>query len=67
MFYNVARRAMKDYLKIKEAAEYLNVTAQTLRNWDNDGKLKPYRNPMNKYRLYKKADLDKILKGIKKT
>lgn len=57
---------MKDYFKIQEAAQYLNVTAQTLRNWDKDGKLKPYRNPMNKYRLYKKADLAKVLKGIKK-
>ncbi len=58
---------MKDYFKIQEAARYLNVTAQTLRNWDMTGKLKPYRNPMNQYRLYKKSDLDKILKGIKKT
>ena len=57
---------MKDYLQIKEAAEYLNVTTKTMRNWDEAGKLKPYRNPMNKYRLYKKADLDKLLKKIRK-
>ena len=53
-------------MTIKEAAEYLKVTGQTLRNWDNLGKLKPYRHPMNNYRLYKKAELDKILKSIKK-
>lgn len=57
---------MKDYLTIKEAAEFLKVTGQTLRNWDHDGKFKPYRHPMNNYRLYKKTDLIKILKSIKK-
>lgn len=57
---------MSEYMTIKEAAEYLKVTGQTLRNWDKLGKLKPYRHPMNNYRLYKKTDLDKILKSIKK-
>jgi excisionase family DNA binding protein len=57
---------MSDYMTIKEAAEFLKVTGQTLRNWDNLGKLKPYRHPMNNYRLYKKAELVKILKSIKK-
>jgi len=67
MFYKVKEeRSMSDYIMIKEAAEFLKVTGQTLRNWDNQGKLKPYRHPMNNYRLYKKAELVKILKSIKK-
>ena len=67
MLYKVKEKnAMSDYMTIKEAAEFLKVTGQTLRNWDNLGKLKPYRHPMNNYRLYKKADLVKILKSIKK-
>jgi excisionase family DNA binding protein len=67
MFYKVKEKnAVSDYMTIKEAAEFLKVTGQTLRNWDNLGKLKPYRHPMNNYRLYKKADLVKILKSIKK-
>ena len=67
MFYKVKENsAMEDYITIKEAAEFLKVTGQTLRNWDNLGKLKPYRHPMNNYRLYKKADLIKLLKSIKK-
>ncbi|MFH1505330.1 MAG: MerR family DNA-binding transcriptional regulator [Candidatus Omnitrophota bacterium] len=67
MFYKVKEKnTMSEYMTIKEAAEYLKVTGQTLRNWDKLGKLKPYRHPMNNYRLYKKADLDKILKSIKK-
>jgi len=57
---------MPEYLTICETAELLKVTKQTLRNWDKQGKLKPHRHPMNNYRLYKKADLDKILKSIKK-
>jgi len=57
---------MTEYFTIKQAADYLNVTGQTLRNWDKSGKLKPYRHPMNNYRLYKKADLDRLLKSIKK-
>ena len=67
MFYKVKENsAMEDYMTIKEAAEFLKVTGQTLRNWDNLGKLKPYRHPMNNYRLYKKVDLVKIIKSIKK-
>jgi MerR family copper efflux transcriptional regulator len=57
---------MKGYFKILEASEFLGVTAQTLRNWDNAGKLKPYRHPMNNYRMYKKADLEKLLKRVRK-
>ena len=56
---------MNDYMKIKEASEYIKVTGQTLRNWDKLGKLKPYRHPMSNYRLYKKTELDKIIKSIK--
>lgn len=52
-------------MTIKDAAEYVGVTAMTLRRWDAAGKIKTKRHPMNKYRLYSKKDLDKILKGIK--
>jgi excisionase family DNA binding protein len=58
---------MKGYLTIDQAAEFLGVTAQTLRNWDNAGKLKAYRNPLNKYRLYKKAELERLVQRIKKS
>ena len=55
---------LKGYLSVKEAAEYLGVSSITLRRWSDSGKLKSYRNPANKYRLYKKADLDQFLKSI---
>lgn len=57
---------MSDYMTIKEAAEFLKVTGQTLRNWDKLGKLKPHRHPMNNYRLYKKSNLIKLLNKIEK-
>ena len=56
---------IKDYMTIKEAAELLGVDKTTLRRWDKAGKLKPYRHPLNKYRLYKKADLEQLLRGIR--
>ena len=57
---------IKDYITIKEAAELLGVDKTTLRCWDKAGKLKPFRHPINSYRLYKKADIDAILKRIEK-
>ena len=53
-----------NYLRISEAANYLGVSTETLRNWDKLGKLIAYRHPINDYRLYSKTDLDKILRGI---
>ena len=54
-----------DYMKIKAAAKFLGVTPNTLRNWERDKKIKAYRNPLNRYRLYKQEDLEKLLKNIK--
>lgn len=55
---------MKDYIKIEEAAKILNVSKMTLRRWDNEGKLKAYRHPINNWRLYKRQDIENLLKGI---
>ena len=55
---------MNEYIKIEEAAEILNVSKMTLRRWDNAGKLKAYRHPINNWRLYKKSDIEKLMKGI---
>lgn len=54
-----------DYLKIQDAADFLGVTPNTLRNWEKDKKITAYRNPLNQYRLYKKEDLEKLLNNIK--
>ncbi|MEK7649669.1 MAG: MerR family DNA-binding transcriptional regulator [Patescibacteria group bacterium] len=52
------------YYTIKQAAAVLGVSALTLRNWDKNGKLIAYRHPMNNYRVYKKDDLDELMKNI---
>lgn len=55
---------LEDYLTVKEAAEYLGCSPNTLRNWGRDGKVTMHRNPINGYRLFKVSDLDKLLKKI---
>lgn len=50
----------------KEAAKFLMVSPQTLRNWDKKGKFKASRHPENNYRLYKISDLERFAKIIGK-
>ena len=52
------------YLRISEAAEYLGVSPNTLRNWVNAGKVAAARHPVNGYRLFKREDLDTLLKQV---
>lgn len=54
-----------EYLTIKEAAEFLGISPSTLRNWEKQGKLSTHRNPVNSYRLYRKEDLERLLKQIR--
>jgi len=43
---------LKDYLTVKDAAKLLGVTPTTLCRWDNKGKLKTLRHPINRYRSF---------------
>lgn len=56
----------KDYLTVKEAADFLGVTIMTLYRWDSAGKLTPRRHPVNGYRLYKQNELERLLKSVAK-
>ncbi len=56
---------ISEYLTVREASEFIGVCEMTLRRWDDSGKLVSKRHPVNNYRLYKKKDLEKFLKGIK--
>lgn len=49
---------LPDYLTIAQAATYLNVSAQTLRRWDAEGKITSIRHPGNSYRYFKKSDIE---------
>jgi len=48
---------MKDYYTLSEASEILGKNKETLRRWDNEGKLLAVREPGSNYRLYRKEDL----------
>lgn len=54
----------KQYLTVNEVARIIGVSPLTVRNWDQKGRLKAYRNPMNNYRLYRIADVEKLLQEI---
>ena len=53
---------LDEYLRISAAAEYLGVCSNTLRNWEEAGKIPVYRHPVNNYRLFRVNDLDQLLK-----
>ncbi|MFA5879980.1 MAG: helix-turn-helix domain-containing protein [Candidatus Margulisiibacteriota bacterium] len=57
----------KEFVNIKKASKILGVSPDTLRRWDNAGKLKAYRNPINKYRVYKKDELEKFIRKIEQS
>jgi len=52
-----------DVLTLKQACEVLNCHANTLRNWDNEGKLKAIRFGSRGDRRYKKSEILKLLKN----
>ena len=54
---------LDDYLQITEAAEFLGVCCNTLRNWGRTRKIPEYRHPVNNYRLYKVNDLEALLES----
>lgn len=54
-----------DYLTVSEAAAVLGVSTSTLRNWDRVGKLKARRHPINDYRLYRREELEELLRKLK--
>lgn len=54
-------RLFRDYLTVKQAADFLGVSPDTLRNWDDTGKLRAIRHPVNGYRLYDPDKLKNLL------
>jgi excisionase family DNA binding protein len=50
-----------EYLTIRQAAEFLAVSPNTLRNWGRDGKIEMRRHPVNGYRLFRHEDLQRLL------
>lgn len=58
---NTQNNSSEKLLTINEVAEILSVHPETLRRWDNLGKLKAVRVGQG-HRRYKRSDIDKLLK-----
>lgn len=58
-------KKFNEYLRIKEAAQFLGVTENTLRNWEDMHKINVYRHPQNDYRLYDEEELKQLLIKVK--
>jgi DNA (cytosine-5)-methyltransferase 1 len=55
------------YLRIREAAEFLGVSPNTLRNWGRKRKIPEFRHPVSNYRLYRRSDLEGILRQVSRS
>jgi MerR family copper efflux transcriptional regulator len=55
---------LHDYLRIQEAAAFLGVSPNTLRNWGREDKFPEFRHPVNNYRLYQRSDLEAVLRRV---
>ena len=52
---------MSKYYSINEFSKILGVSAQTLRNWDANGKLHPHHTSTNGYRYYSHEQLKQVM------
>ena len=52
---------MSKYYSINEFSKILGVSAQTLRNWDANGKLHPHHTSTNGYRYYSHEQLNQVM------
>ena len=52
---------MSKYYSINEFSKILGVSTQTLRNWDNNGKLHPHHTSSNGYRYYSHEQLNQVM------
>ena len=53
-----------EFLLVKETAELLGVSANTVRAWALSGKLQEYRHPVNNYRLFKRDEVQALFEQI---
>lgn len=57
---------LEGFIRVKQAAALLGVSPNTVRAWGADGRIPEYRHPVNNYRLYKRADLESILRKMER-
>lgn len=64
MHVEPANGSLIDLLTVSQAAALLGTTAKTMRNWDNAGKLKALRHPINGYRLYRRSEIEQVAQSL---
>ena len=64
---NMTETRIQTLLTVKQAACFVGVADNTLRNWDMAGVVPVHRHPKNNYRLFAVADLERIRKEIQAT
>jgi excisionase family DNA binding protein len=57
---------LSEYLHTAEAAEYLGVHHNTVRNSAARGELSMHHNLVNGYRLFRRVDLKTVLKDVER-
>ncbi len=55
---------LSGYVKIAEAAEILGVSRNTVRAWGEAGRIPMHVNPANRYRLFRRKDLEMFLNQV---
>ncbi|MFI5430140.1 helix-turn-helix domain-containing protein [Aeromicrobium sp. UC242_57] len=50
--------ADSEFMRVAAAADYIGISAQTLRRWDRDGRLPAVKRPGSSHRYYRRADLE---------
>ncbi|MFK8061486.1 MAG: DNA (cytosine-5-)-methyltransferase [Polaribacter sp.] len=54
----------KEYYSLNEVSQILGKSKETLRRWDRDGKFPAVREPISQYRIYKKEQINTLLKQL---
>lgn len=69
MLYNVCGKengsmSREKLLTVQEVAALLGVNPETIRRWDNAGKFRARRHPINNYRLYSLKNVEGLRRKI---
>jgi DNA (cytosine-5)-methyltransferase 1 len=54
----------KDYYSLNEVSQILGKNKETLRRWDREGKFVAAREPISQYRIYRKEQVNNLLKQL---
>ena len=63
---HMVERTPRHFLNVGQAADYLGVSAASLRNWSDQGKVPVYRTPGGQ-RRYRVTDLEKFIESWRET